>query len=313
MPFKGNVTATIGKTVAPSLGKKGTSSDVTLYNFKLQDSVLSFVEPSSYPDKIQSLVSSLNMADQVVLKMDAVDVAFAETVVALDALGMGKGYLIMGGGAVEDTIKAFAKDSVISSYPVVGEQVVELREKLSKLEVDSSGDAIVQIDHSFSVKGVGTVALGVVKKGVLHKHDELTIYPEKRKVLAKSIQVQDTDVEEAAAGVRLGLALKDVSPEDVSRGRILSTSDSIESTNALEVDLTLSKYSPRQVGEGDVFLVNAWLNYVQARVVSGSVSKGETKKVKLSLEKELAIMPGRIALLDPSQKMPRVLGFANLR
>jgi len=181
---------------------------VTLYNHKLNDVVLSFVEPSAYPDKIQSLVSSLNMSDQVLFKVDAVDASFAETVVALDAMGMGRGLLILGKDITPDSIAKFISGTVVSSYPTADEQVVELRDKLAQLRLGNDGNCMIQVDHSFSVKGVGTVALGVVKKGVVKKHDNLTIYPDRKKASVKSIQVQDLDVSEAAAGVRLGLAMK---------------------------------------------------------------------------------------------------------
>jgi len=312
MAFCGNVTAVVGKGVAASLGRKGTSSDVTLYNHKLGDMVLSFVEPSSYPDKVQSLVSSLNMADQVLLKVEALDANLAEVLVALDAVKIPVGYVVFSGSVAPESLRGVAPESVIWSYAIVGEQVVAVREKLALLKIESGGDAVVQVDHSFPVKGVGTVALGVVKRGVVRKHDELVIYPGHKKVLVKSVQVHDTDVSEAAAGVRVGLALKDVSPEDVPRGVILSTSESIKTTKNIISSITLSKYSRRSVNEGDAFLCNAFLNYIQCRVVSGSLNPGEAGSLELALEKELPIIPGRLLLLDPGQKMPRILGSGPL-
>ncbi|MCX6694737.1 MAG: EF-Tu/IF-2/RF-3 family GTPase [Candidatus Altiarchaeota archaeon] len=312
MSLRGNVTAVLGGGLASTLGKKGTSSDVTLYNHKLDDAVLSFVEASSYPEKIQSLVSSLNIADQVLLKVEKLDSFLAETLVALDLAGLPCGHMIFAGGVVPETLKAMVPDSVIWSYPVVEEQVMVLREKLAEFKVESSGECVVQVDHSFMVKGVGTVVLGVVKKGILRKHDELTIYPDRKKALVKSLQVHDVDVPEAPSGVRVGLALKDITPEDISRGKILSTSQSIATSNTLELDATLSKYSPRQLKAGDSVMVNSILNYIPAKVVEGSVNPGGKGKVKLALEKELIMLPGRVILLDPGAKPPRAFGYGTI-
>jgi len=57
-------------------------------------------------------------------------------------------------------------------------------------------------------------------------------------------------------------------------------------------------------------MVNSCLNYVPARVVSGSVSPGCSGRVRLELEKEITWLEGsRIVLLDPGQKRPRVFGY----
>jgi selenocysteine-specific translation elongation factor len=312
MALLGNVTAVLGKGLGSSLGRKGTASDITLYNHKVNDTILSFVEPSSYPEKIQSLVSSLYMADQALIKVDAVDAYFAESVVALDALGLSRGYMILGEGVNSELVKSFIAGTVVSKYEVVEEQVVAVRDKLVKLQPAGEGEAIVQIDHSFSVRGVGTVALGVVKRGKIKKHDEVIIYPQHKRTQVKSVQVHDIDVEDATPGVRVGLSLKNVEPEDVPRGAIISTSASIKTEKRIDAEAHLTKYSKRGIVLGDVIHVAAYLNYTPARVVSGGVAAGGSGKVLLELEKEVPILPGRMLLLDPGQKPPRVFGYINL-
>ncbi|MFH0862697.1 MAG: EF-Tu/IF-2/RF-3 family GTPase [Candidatus Altiarchaeota archaeon] len=312
MAFRGNVTAVLGRDLGGQLGKKGTVSDVTLYNSKVGDAVLSFVEPSSYPDKVQSLLSSLNMADQALLRIDALDASLAESVVALDMVGVGKGYIVYGGSVNAGALKSLLEGTVAGSYEVLEDQSMVVKERLAQLECKNEGPAVVQVDHSFPVKGVGTVALGVVKQGVLKRHDNLLILPHKLKVSMKSLQVHDVDMEEAGTGLRVGVALKDIRPEDVPRGCILSVDGSVPVVRELEIDAVLSKYAPRPLGVGDQFSVNSCLNYVPAKVVSGSVEKGKTGRLKLSLEKETPILGGRVVFLDPGLKPPRVFGFGRL-
>jgi selenocysteine-specific translation elongation factor len=310
--MKGNVTAVLGKDLGSELGKKGTASDLTLYNFKLQDTILSFVEPSSYPDKVQSLVSSVNMADQALLRIDSLNAQLAESIVALDALGMVTGYVVFA-GVKPEAVKPLFAGTVAAGYDVLEDQPMEVKERLASLELKAEGKAVVQVDHSFSVKGVGTVALGVVKRGVVRRHDTLTAYPWKGKVIVKNIQVHDVDVEEAGRGVRVGVAMKDIRPEEVERGTLLAAEGSVKCASSLEADLSLSKYSPRGLGVGDTFLVNSCLNYAPAKVSEGSVSAGGAGRVRLALEKEVPLLGDRVALLDPGLKMPRVFGHGIVR
>ena len=308
MAYTGSVTAVLGKDLAHDLGKKGTVSDVTLYNHKQGETVLAFVEPSGYPDKVQSLISALQMADQVILKVSELNAHFAETLVALDCAGMKNGFIIFGPNVQADALKKLFEGTPVASYPAIEEQVVPIREKLAEYKTDSTGELVLQIDHSFAVKGVGTVALGVVKKGVLRRHDELTIYPDRLKALVKSIQVSDVDMEEAGVGVRVGIGVKNLRPEEIDRGCVLSKGN-VLTTDTLELSAKISKYSPRSLAVGDVFLASSALNYVPATVVDGSVSQGGAGSIKIKLEKAVPVIADRVLFLDPGMKMPRVFGY----
>ena len=309
MSLTGNVTAVLGRDLAASLGRKGTESDVTLYNHKMGDTVLAFVEPTTYPEKIQSLVSSLDMADQVVFKVTELSPYFAESLVTLDAIGMDRGFLIIGPNIIADSLKNFLAGTLLSKYPVIEEQVATIRDRLAEYKPEVKGDVIVQIDHSFPVKGVGTVALGVVKQGVLKRHDELTLFPTHVKAQAKSIQVSDVDVEDASRGIRVGIGLKNLRPEDIPRGTILAREGSIHSVDTFSLKASVSKFSPRSLSVGDSFMISTHLNYVPAKVVDGAIAKGGTGVIEVSLEKKVPLLAGRMLFLDPGQKMPRVFGF----
>ena len=308
MAFTGSVTAILGKDLAHDLGKKGTVSDVTLYNHKQGETVLAFVEASGYPDKVQSLITTLNMSDQVIFKVTELNSYFAETLVALDAAGMKNGFLILGPNVQADSLKKLFAGTPVENYPVIEQQVVPLRDKLAEYQTDSTGDVVLQIDHSFAVKGVGTVALGVVKKGTLRRHDELTIYPNHMKALVKSIQVSDVDMEEAGVGVRVGIAVKNLRPDEIDRGSVLSKK-AVLTADTFELNASLSKYSPRSLEVGDVFLASSAVNYVPATVVDGAVAPGAKAKIKIKLDKPVPVVTDRILFLDPGLKMPRVFGY----
>ncbi len=306
----GNVTCCIGGDMAKKLGKKGTESDLTLYNVKVEDTVLSFVEPTSYPDKIQSLVSALNMADQVLLTVDALTPELAETIVALDSQRIKKGYVIVPDDIANVASKAFA-GTVVEGYEPVSPQIAELRETLASLKLDPTGDTLVQIDHAFTVKGVGTVALGTVKAGIVKKYDTLNASPQGGKATVKSIQVHDQDSQEATTGVRVGLCLKDVKPEDIPRGTILSKAE-LEPLMSISGQLSVSKFHKKPVAVGDQFLVNAWMGYVAAQIIEGEVAPSSNQDVTIGLDKPLPSASARAVLLDPGLKPPRVFAGIDL-
>ena len=271
--------------------------------------IISLVEPSSYPDKIQSLLTSLNIADQVLLHVTKLDTYFAETLVAIDSLDMQTGYLVLENVSPDD-LAPLMKDTVLSSYKVLENQVVAIRTELAKLEPNNPGDTIVLIDHSFNVRGVGAVALGIVKQGTLKKYDELTINPGEKKAIVKSIQVHDIDVEQAISGTRVGLSLKNIKVEDIPRGSVLSENP-LSCPTSIDLNASISKYSKKGLNPGDVIMLNSAMNYVPATVAEGCVPCGGSNRIKLTLEKPLPILPKhRIAIVDPGRELPRILGHA---
>ena len=80
---------------------------------------------------------------------------------------------------------------------------------------------MIPVDHAFDVKGVGTVVLGVVKQGTVKVYDQLRIMPAGSDIVVKSIQMHDDPVHESKSPARVGLAVKGMTAEQISRGDIL--------------------------------------------------------------------------------------------
>src|SRR5208283_4732505 len=125
--------------------------------------------------------------------------------------------------ATPDQIAAIIKSTALRSFIVQERDPTKILEVLRSFEPerDTSSSTVVVVDHSFSVKGVGEVVLGFVRRGIVRKYDKLTLLPENKEVIVRSIQMQDEDYEEAEAGARVGLALKGATVEEMKRGSIL--------------------------------------------------------------------------------------------
>lgn len=204
------------------LGKKGTSSDITLHNLVRDGQVLTTVEPTQFPDKFPPLLYSIALADRVILVVAALDRAFAESVATLDLFDTPVSIYLRGAGEAE--VRRVLKGSRFESAPLAELDMPHLRDELLAWGPSPAADGpvSVRLDHAFPVKGVGTVALGFVQRGTLHAHDRLRLWPSPREVEVRSIQSQDIDIREAVRGTRVGVALKGVDADEISRGQILA-------------------------------------------------------------------------------------------
>jgi selenocysteine-specific translation elongation factor len=182
----------LGQTeLVKELGKKGQSSDITIYDNKKDDRIITYVIPSGYPDKIQPLITAVNLGEYSIVNVDKLDRFLGEQIVALDLLRLDKGFLLHSYGVDSESLKSLLKNTIASSFRV--EQNIEsLKESIDSLSsVKREGPSIIHIDNIFNVKGVGVVVLGILKQGIVRVHDELILFPQRKKVTVKSIQMHD--------------------------------------------------------------------------------------------------------------------------
>ncbi|MEN6611447.1 MAG: EF-Tu/IF-2/RF-3 family GTPase [Methanoregulaceae archaeon] len=291
---------------ADDLGKKGTSSDITFYNLKRGDATITFIEPTRYPEKLSSLFYAISLADRVVLVVDEINASFGETVLMLQSDGKSNGYLIFRNYLSPDLVAPLIKGTVLEKYEVLEHDPLGLREKLldaaAKLtahqKAKDSGNGTIPIDHHFNVKGVGIVVLGCVAHGIIKKHDSLKLLPTTKTAQVRSIQKHDDDADTATAGDRVGLALKNLEPEDLDRGYVLTNDPAIRSSTTITGKAELVKYWPAPLKEDMVLYVGHWMQFLPSRLTKVSAD-GDWKQpvLTLTLEKALVYPPGaRIVL-----------------
>lgn len=295
------------------LGKKGTESDVTLYNMKRGEATVTIVEPSKYPEKLQSLYYAVGFADTAVLVVERLDASFGETVVMLDCLGVGKGVIVPRNYVTEDQISHFTKGTVVEGYgymeddpPILREHLVSMAERLPRGEAAEAG--AVAVDHYFNVRGVGAVALGVVKTGQVHKHDRLTALPTAKEGTLRSIQKHDDDFQTAEKGDRVGLALKGLAVEDLSRGIVLANDQSLSTTQEVNGEMDVVKYWVNPVKPNAVVHLGHWMQFNSAKITG--VEGGH---VDIVLDKPLVHASGSEAVIhDLNGGNLRVMGTIRL-
>lgn len=294
------------QSIALEFGKKGTVTDLTLFDRKESELIRTWVAPNGFPEKIQPLLQAINLSEYVVFYVTALDKFVGEQMIAVDVLKKREGILSHSYEIDETRLNTMIKGTVLEHYKKV--EPAKLKEEINKLEqISKEGKTKVVIDHCFDVKGVGTVVLGKVISGTVKQYDTLKHLPSNTDVLIKSIQMHDDAVESASSPARVGFALKNIKPDEVGRGDILSNDDSLKVTTDIELDFKKNPFYKGDFTENQMCLVNIDLQIKPAKFVG-------TNPVKLKLEKPAVVDKGNIAvILKPESTSIRILGSGSVK
>jgi selenocysteine-specific translation elongation factor len=291
------------------LGKKGQSSDITTYDKKKDDRITTYVRPSSYPDKIQSLITAANLAEYCIVNVNKLDRYLGEQIVALDLLQLKKGFLLHSYEVDKEILKNLLKNTIVSSFKIEHD-IESLKESINSISsIKRDGPPIMHIDNIFNVKGVGVVVLGILKQGAIKVHDELVLFPQKKKVTIKSIQIHDKNVEESYCPARVGLALTGVSFDEITRGDILSNINHyISADQELIMNFNKVPFYKNNLSENHSYLLS-----VGTQIKPVKIEKLENDRLKIISEKLFAFKDRDIAiLLNPDSKSIRIVGSGSI-
>jgi len=291
--------------IAKKIGKKGSESDFTIYNCKEGDEVLCLYHANKYPEKIQPLLYSLSLCDVAYLRANAIDKTTGEMIVAIASFG--KKLIVLTDKVGKSEIEPLLKAAGLASYEFFEGDANALRERLiteaSLRKAD--GKTEVVIDSCFPVKGVGTVALGIVQQGKVTIHQKLNFIPAGVSAEVKSIQVQDEDVKEADVGSRVGLNLKGMEPDKVGKGDLAVEVD-FPAALKIEATLTLSKFYKGTLDTVQFFILSG------LKFVSCKAKKLENGNFELELGAPICLRAGETACVFLPEAMPRAIGSAKV-
>jgi len=93
----GNLTVAIigASEYASNLGKKGTASDITLYNLKKGEDTVTFIEPTRYPERLAPLFFAVAMAEKAIVVVDELNSTFGECLVMLQCARVTSGIFVL--------------------------------------------------------------------------------------------------------------------------------------------------------------------------------------------------------------------------
>ena len=306
-------------TIANELGKKGTSSDITIYDRKTNDKIISYCFPNTYPEKLQPLLQSIAMSNYAIINISKLDSFLGEQLIAVDIFGIKNGFIIYGYEIDVEKVKNIMKNTGLSSFQIL-DSLEQLKNSIAEMESKTETEtnlndkedesiqpskACIVVDHVFDVKGVGTVVLGTVKQGEIKTYDELVLSPSNKTVVIKSIQMHDDPVNTSKKNSRVGLAIKGASAKDISRGDVI-TSPGFAKIAAADFQLNFIKnpYFKEEISETQNYMMSVGLQIrtVKIKVMPDSI-------LLISFEKPLAFVENDLCILfKPDSKSMRIMG-----
>ena len=244
-----------------SVAKKSEAEGVAVYTRTEGGRRYSFLDAQDFPERVQGYSRIASLSDHALYffppsgKLSAPD---GELAVLLSAFGTPGTLELVDGAAPPPTATAALKGTAPSGYRVEerqsGSSAIDL--SYAAPRPDFPRDAtLAYVDRVFTVKGVGTVALGFVLSGKVAIHDQLRPIPGPDGLRAdvKGIQVNDVDFESAGRGIRVGLSLRGVEPRDLERSHWLDDG-SLQLTDRPTFEFAKSPFYRQQVGARELHL-----------------------------------------------------------
>lgn len=159
-------------------------------------------------------------------------------------------------GLVTEELKEFLKGTVLGQAPVIpvssvtGQGIPQLLQLIDKFVDDteekvSTGKLRLPVDRVFSVTGFGTVVTGTLLAGRITVGDTVQVMPNNLVSRVRSVQVHGRKVEQARAGQRTAVNLTGLEVEEVKRGSVLVTPNSVEPSHRMDVRFLLLESAPK--------------------------------------------------------------------
>lgn len=208
---------------------------------------------------------------------------------------------------MEEEVRDQLQDTFLKNAPVVkvssvtGEGLKELTDEIVKMETSEVQEKEIHtiprlpIDRVFTISGFGTIVTGTLISGIIRKDDTLQLYPWNAPCKVRNIQVHGKNVDECSAGQRVAVNLTGIKKEDISRGDVLASSNSMKSTTLLDVKLKILKDSNRIVKNRSRLHLFTGTSEVLCRAIlldRDELKAGEECFAQLRLEQELALRKG---------------------
>jgi selenocysteine-specific translation elongation factor len=242
-----------------SVAKKSEAEGIAVWTRSESGRRYSFLDTADYPDRIQGYARIASLVDHALYffptsgKLAPPD---GELAILLGAFGLPGTIEIVDGTSIPQTAKAALRGTSVAEYVVEERQgsssAIDLSAAQPRPDFPRDG-TLVYIDRAFTVKGVGTVALGFVLSGTVSVHSQLRPIPGPGGVRAdvKGIQVNDVDFESAGRGIRVGLSLRGVEPKDLERSHWLDDG-SLQLSDTLSLDYVQSQFYRQDVSSRDL-------------------------------------------------------------
>jgi selenocysteine-specific elongation factor len=192
--------------------------------------------------------------------------------------------------------------SLFESAPLVytssetGDGLDELRATLDLVlknsqPVRDEGLAYLPIDRVFTMDGFGTVVTGTLRRGSLAADQPLVAYPGGLEAQVRELQSHGNKTDRVEPGHRTAVNVRGVSKEQLQRGDVLASPDSLRPTNTLDVEFELLRGAKDSVKHRQPLriLFGSTETFAQTHLLDrNEVAPGETAFIQLRFDEPVA-------------------------
>ena len=297
-------------TFEAAVAKKSEAEGMIVYSRVEGGRRYSFLDTADYPERIQGYSRVASIADHALYffpgsgRMTAPD---GELAVLLGAFGL-RGTLELTDGAPDpESAREALKGTPVAGYEHEVRDprasAIDLSHALPRADFPKDR-TLVYVDRAFTVKGVGTVALGFVLSGSVSIHDNLRPIPGASELRAdvKGIQVNDVDFDSAGRGTRVGLSLRGVEPKDLEKSHWLDDG-AFQLSASPAFELAKSPFYRQEIASRDLHL------QLPGEIVPARVTSSGSSRVAAQLPWQVPVWEGmKAAVVDLNGGALRIAG-----
>ena len=204
---------------------------------------------------------------------------------------------------VED-IRDFLRGTFLESAPIIpvssasGDGLDDFTTALDILckeveEKSNAGAYRLPVDRVFSMRGFGTVVTGTSISGSIQVGDNVSIFPQGGTARIRGLQVHGKTVEKAEAGSRTAINLQGLEKNDIKRGNVIASENSLTPTYMVDIELHLLK-SARPLKSRAKVRFHTGTAEILGNIVlldREELKPGETVFAQVRLEEQITVLP----------------------
>ncbi|MFN3921462.1 MAG: selenocysteine-specific translation elongation factor [Caldimicrobium sp.] len=245
--------------------ERGITIDIGFAKLVLPSGIqVSIVDVPGHERFIRNMVAGASGIDLVLLVIAADEGIMPQTKEHLEIcelLGIKEGLVVLTKSDLVDKewlemvkaeVKEFLKGSFLEDSPIISfsaytlegkEELIKALEEKAKTVKSKEIDLPFRlpIDGVFIIKGFGLVVRGTALSGMVTLNQELMLYPHKKRVKVRNIQVHGEPQESASAGMRVALNILGAEKEEIKRGDIIAEPYVLESSQWLDLEIRVLK------------------------------------------------------------------------
>jgi len=288
--------STAGLDKHPQAQQRGITIDLGFTMFALDKYLVTLVDAPGHADLIRSVVAGANIIDSAILTVAADEgpkVQTGEHLVVLSSLGIDSVVVAITkidsvsnqqADNVETRMRSVIEDTGFKNVAFVqvsahrGVGIDKLRKALLSVLVprvrDKDSPFLMPIDHSFPIKGHGTVTTGTILRGKVAQGDLIEIAPLGVSSRARSIQTFSQNRADAAAGDRVGINIPEVEHSLITRGNYLCSPKSVPSSDCLIVHIATNPLYRGKITKKMVVSVALGMPVLTGQIIPFQLEKG---------------------------------------